>query len=106
MRTRMEACRLELMPHVRECGFRLIRHRHIASSDQSIDVEHAEPDPFHMKRPNRELERFAFLEYRVLRSPSGLAVQTRDQELKTVFGGFPVVDVGGHGLRASCCRQR
>jgi hypothetical protein len=33
-------------------------------------------------------------------------LQTRDQELKTVFGGFPVVDVGGHGLRASCCRQR
>jgi len=96
MRAGVEARRLELMADIGKCRFRLLGDPHIASIDQAIYVEHAEPDPFHMESANRQLQRFAFLQNGVLRRASSLALQTCHQNLKAVLGGFAVIGVGGH----------
>jgi hypothetical protein len=63
----VEPCRFELMPDVGERSLRRIADGDVGTIDEPIDVEHAEPDALHVKRSNREFQRFAFLEHGVLR---------------------------------------
>lgn len=96
MRSSVEPRRFELMSDVGERSPRCIAEGNVAASDEPIDVEHSEPDALHVKRSNREFQRFAFLEDGVLRRAWRLALQMRDQNLQTVFGGFAVIGISCH----------
>ena len=96
MRPRVEAGGFELLTDVGKCRFRLIRERHTASADQSIDVVHAKANAFHVKRANGNRERLAFFENSVPRRALRLVLNTGHQPLQAVFGGFSVIYVGGH----------
>ena len=92
----VEPRRFEFMPDVGERSLRRIADGNVGAIDEPIDIEHSEPDALHVKRSNREYQRFAFLEDGVLRLARRLALQVRDQDLQTVFGGFPMIGIGCH----------
>ena len=67
MRARVEAGGLELSPNVAERSARRVADGQTAPGNQPIDVEHPEPDGFHMERPDGNAERRAFPEERLTR---------------------------------------
>jgi hypothetical protein len=96
MRSRVEPGSFKLLTDLGKCGFRLIRQREIAAGDESIDVVHPKADAFHVKRANRQPERFAFFEDRISRLALRLGLHAGDQTLQTVLSGFAVIGIGSH----------
>ena len=86
MRTGMEPGRFELLAHLSERVARLVGKRNGSAIDHAIDVEHAEPDPLHMERANRDGQRRAFLEKTVARRTRWLRRDARDESFKAFFG--------------------
>ena len=99
MRAGVEPGCLEFMTHVGKRRLRLIAERQSASTDEAIDIEHAEANAFHVKCPNGELERRTLVEDGIAGGALRLALETRHKTLETVLGSFPMVCIGRHGSR-------
>ena len=96
MGSSVESCRFELMSDVGERSLCRIANGNVGAVDEPIDIEHSEPDALHVKRSNRDYQRFAFLEDGVLRLARRLALQVRDQDVQMVLGGFSMIGIGCH----------
>ena len=92
MRACVEAGGFEMTAYLGKRRARLVGDVHCAPIDRAIDVEHPEPDPFHVERPNRYGERRALVEECGRGFGRWLCLNIRDEDLQTVFRGFPVVD--------------
>jgi hypothetical protein len=88
----MEASGFEMATYVGKRRTRLIGDADCAPVDRAINVEHPEPDPFHVEGPNRHGERRALGEERGRGVGSWLRLNVRDEDLQTVFRRFPVID--------------
>ena len=96
MRSRVEPGSFEFLADLGKCGFRLIRQRETASSDESIDVVHPKANAFHVKGAYRQPQRFAFFKDRVPSVAMWLILNAGHQPLEAFFSGFSVVGIG-HG---------
>ena len=91
MRACVEAGGFEMTPYLCKRRARLLGDIDRAAIDRPIDVEHPEPDSFHVEGPNRHGERRALGE-KSGRSGRRLCLHVRDEDLQTVFRGFPVIE--------------
>lgn len=105
MGSRMKSRRLELAAHVVERLSCLGGQRHGFTRDHPIDVEHPEPDSFHMKRADRDAQRSTFIEERLLRLALGLRLHAGDEVLEALFGGFSRVGGGHKDVGKGCTKM-
>jgi phosphoglycolate phosphatase-like HAD superfamily hydrolase len=86
MRAGMEPGGFELLAHLSKREARVVGKRDASAIDHAIDVEHAEADPFHVERANRDAQRGAFLEETVARRARWLRRDARNQRFEAFFG--------------------
>lgn len=95
MRSRVKTGRLELPAHLGECRPGIVSERHRFAGNHAIDVEHPEPDRFHVKGTDGHAERRALVE----KGLSGIGLRerlnARDEQFEAVFCSFSGFD-GGH----------
>src|SRR3954447_11422863 len=96
VRTGVEARSLEMLAHLGEGGARLVAQREAAAGQGAIDVEHAEPDGFHVERADRDRERGTFLKKRVPFGRGRLGRHPRAELLQACFRGFPMIGIRRH----------
>ena len=92
MRACVEAGGFEMTPYLCKRRARLLGDIDRAAIDRPIDVEHPEPDAFHVEGPNRHGERRALGEERRRGIGRCLSLHAGDEDLQAVFRGFPVID--------------
>ena len=88
----VEAGGFEMTAYFRKRRARLVRDIDGPSIDRPIDVEHPEPDSFHVEGPNRHGERRALGEERGRGIGRRLPLHVGNEDLQTVFRGFPMID--------------
>ena len=92
MRPRMEAGGFEMAAYIGKRRARFVGDIDGPSIDRPIDVEHPEPDSFHVKGPNRHGERRALGEERGRGIGRRLRLHVGNEDLQTFFRGFPMID--------------
>ena len=93
MRSGVEPGSFELVADLGKSGLCLIRQRDTASIEESIDVVHPKANAFHVERPNRQSQRFAFFEDRVSRVALRLALNAGHQTLQALLGSFSMIGI-------------
>ena len=91
MGTCMKTRGLQMTPHVGKRRARGVRDGDRSFRDHAIDVEHPESDALHVKRANRDGQRCALVEEGRRAFEIRLFLHTRDEGLKALFRGFPMI---------------
>jgi len=105
MRSRVKACRLQLVPCIRKPRTDLSRQREVGPGQLTIDVEHAEADAFHVKGSNRPHERLALRDERRDRCRLSIRLQPSDDVLHSRLRGLTMIG-SGHGSCSSSVLSR
>ena len=92
----MESRRFEMAPHIGECGTCVLRHRHGAAGDRTVDVEHAEADTFHVEGADGDRERGAFFEKGLPGRARRLCLDHGHEGLQPFLGRLSGIGVGWH----------
>ena len=88
----METCGFEMAAYLGKRRARFVGDIDDPSIDRPIDVEHPEPDSFHVEGPNRHGERRALGEERGRGIGRRLPLHVGNEDLQTVFRGFPMIE--------------
>jgi hypothetical protein len=108
VRARVEAGGFEVAAYLGKRRARFVGDVYCASINRPIDVEHPEPDAFHVESTNRHGERRAFGEERRRGIGPWLPLHAGNEDLQTLFRGFPVIDACRHiqnGFQPPAARQ-